>query len=100
MGSRSGEAVPVKGLPALYLSVDAPLLKKAGGFSSAALGHRPQNRAKGADPRTSNLKGEECFCPGVLSSPCPGLLVPGLSWFRVAGSRALPFRVPVCFCSA
>ena len=26
MGSRSGEAVPVKGLPALYLSVDAPLL--------------------------------------------------------------------------
>ena len=51
------------------------------GFSSAALGHRPQNRAKGADPRTGNLKGEKCSCPGVLSSPCPGLPVPGLSWF-------------------
>ena len=25
---------------------------KGGGFSGAALGHRPQNRAKGADPRT------------------------------------------------
>ena len=137
MGSRSGEAVPVKGLPALYLSVDAPLLvqkssdplpnlskdqagrvtwqvlmrgkplttvvdelpswhSKGGGFSSAALGHRPQNRAKGADPRTGNLKGEKCFCPGVLSSPCPGLPVPGLSWFRVAGSPALPLRFPVC----
>ena len=67
------------------------------GFSSAALGHRPQNRAKGADPRTGNLKGEKWFCPGVLSSPCPGLPVPGLSWFRVAGSPALPLRVPVCF---
>ena len=70
---------------------------KGGGFSSAALGHRPQNRAKGADPRTGNLKGEKCFCPGVLSSPCPGLPVAGLSWFRVAGSPALPLRVPVCF---
>ena len=73
---------------------------KGGGFSSAALGHRPQNRAKGADPRTGNLKGEKCFCPGVLSSPCPGLPVPGLSWFRVPGSPALPLRVPVCFGSA
>ena len=70
------------------------------GCSSAALGHRPQNRAKGADPRTGNLKGEKWFCPGVLSSPCPGLPVPGLSWFRVAGSPALPLRVPVCFGSA
>ena len=60
------------------LSVDAPLL-----------GHRPQNRAKGADPRTGNLKGEKCFCPGVLSSPCPGLPVPGLFWFRVL--RPCPF---------
>ena len=70
---------------------------KGGGSISAALGHRPQNRAKGADPRTGNLKRETCFCPGVLSSPCPGLPVPGLSWFRVAGSPALPLRVPVCF---
>ena len=46
---------------------------------------------------TGNLKGEKCFCPGVLSSPCPGLPVPGLSWFRVAGSPALLLRVPVCF---
>ena len=73
---------------------------KGGGFSSAALGHRPQNRAKGADPRTGNLKGEKCFCPGVLSSTCPGLPVPGLSWFRFAGSPALPLRVPLCFGSA
>ena len=70
------------------------------GFSSAALGHRPQNRAKGADPRTGNLKGEKCFCPGVLSPPCPGPPVPGLSWFRVSGSPALPLRVPLCFGSA
>ena len=58
------------------------------------------------DPRTGQraptqepalLKGETCFCPGVLSSPCPGLPVAGLSWFRVAGSPALPLRVPVCF---
>ena len=137
MGSRSGEAVPVIGLPALYLSVDAPLLvqsssatlpnlsrpqlwsghlagshragrvawqglmrgnafgpplwsscqagtQKGGGFSSAALGHRPQNRAKGADPRTGNLKGEECFCPGVLSS--------SLSWPASAGAFLVPGR--------
>ena len=39
--------------------------RNLGGFSSAALGHRPQNRAKGADPRTGNLKGETCsLCPG------------------------------------
>ena len=52
-------------------------------------GRRPKNR--------HSKKGETCFCPGVLSSPCPGLLVAGLSWFRVAGSPALPLRVPVCF---
>ena len=41
MGSRSGEAVPVKGLPALYLSVVAPLLVQS---SSATLPNlsRPQ----------------------------------------------------------
>ena len=63
----------------------------------------------GTDPRTGQraptqepalLLSETCFCPGVLSPPCPGLPVPGLSWFRVAGSPALPLRVPVCFCSA
>ena len=150
MGSGSGEGVPLEVLPALYLSVVAPLLvqssgatlpnlsrpplwsthlagvptvlvespgrgsceerlwttvvvelpswhSKGGGFSGTALGHRPQNRAKGADPRTGNLKGEKWFCPGVLSSPCPGLPVPGFSWFRVAGSPALPLRVPLFF---
>ena len=67
------------------------------GFSGTALGRRPQNRTKGADPRTGNHKGETCFCPGVLSSPCPGLPVPGLSWFRVPGSLALPLLVPFMF---
>ena len=40
-GSRSGETVPVKGLPAFYLSVDAPLLVQS---SSASLPNlsRPQ----------------------------------------------------------
>ena len=47
--------------------------KKGGGFSGTALGRRPQNRTKGADPRTGTLKRETCFCPGVLSSLCPGL---------------------------
>ena len=35
-----------------------------------------------------------------VSALVPGLPVPGLSWFQVAGSPALPLRVPVCFCSA
>ena len=78
---------------------------KGGGFSSAALGGSAA-LPSGTDPRTGQraptqepalLKGETCFCPGVLSSPCPGLPVAGLSWFRVAGSPALPLRVPVCF---
>ena len=78
---------------------------KGGGFSSAAPGGSAA-LPSGTDPRTGQraptqepalLKGETCFCPGVLSSPCPGLPVAGLSWFRVAGSPALPLRVPVCF---
>ena len=78
---------------------------KGGGFSSAALGGSVA-LPSGTDPRTGQRaptqepalqKGEKCFCPGVLSSPCPGLPVPGLSCFRVAGSPALPLRVPVCF---
>ena len=59
--------------------------------SSAALGHRPQNRAKGADPRTGNLKGDpKCFCPLVscLLPVLACLCFAGLSWFRVAGSPA------------
>ena len=65
------------------------------GFSSAALGRRPQNRAKGADPRTGTPKEAK-----RVSALVPGPPVPGLSWFRFAGSPALPLRVPVCFCSA
>ena len=92
--------VLVRGKPLTKLVESPGRDSKGGGFSGTALGRRPQNRAKGADPRTGNLKGEKCFCPSVLSSPCPGLPVPGLSWFRVAGSPALPLRVPVCFGSA
>ena len=63
----------------------------------------------GTDPRTGQraptqepalLKGETCFCPGVLSSSCPGLPVLGLSWFRVAGSPVLSRRVPVWLLSS
>ena len=64
---------------------------KGGGFSSAALGHRPQNRAKGADPRTGNLKGEKCFCPVFCLLPvlaCLCLVSPG-SGSRVP--RPCPF---------
>ena len=60
---------------------------KGGGFSGTALGHRPQNRAKGTDPRTGTLKRETCFCPGVLSSLCPGLPCRGFP-----GSRSLVLR--------
>ena len=76
---------------------------KGGGFSSAAL-EGSAALPSGTDPRTGQRaptqepalqKGEKCFCPGVLSLPCPGLPLPGLSWFRVAGSPALPLRV--CF---
>ena len=125
MGSRSGEAVPVKGLPALYLSVVAPLLvqsssatlpnllpplwsshlasahernalttvvvgslskdsKKGGGFSGTALGHRPQNRAKGADPRTGTPPRRNVFLPW-----CP---VSSLSWPACAGAFLVPGR--------
>ena len=41
MGSRSGEGVPVKGLPALYLSVDAPLLVQSSGASLPNLSRPP-----------------------------------------------------------
>ena len=66
------------------------------GFSSAALGHRPQNRAKGADPRTGTPQRRNVFLPGCF--------VLSLSWPACGGaflgSPALPLRVPVCFCSA
>ena len=56
-------------------------LKKGGGFSCTALGRRPQNRAKGADPRTGSLKAQShtalvsCFplCPGCLCRGPSGL---------------------------
>ena len=137
MGLRSGEAVPVKGLP-LYLSVDAPLLvqssgatlpklsrpplwsshlvrcshccgrvtlqvlmrgtpfdhrcgrvawqglKKGGGFSGTALGRRPQNRTKGADPRTGTPLKRNVFLPW-----CP---VSSLSWPACAWSLLAPVR--------
>ena len=149
MGSGSGEGVPLDLLPALYLSVDAPLLVQSSsatlpnlsrpqlwsshlagaherqafdhrcgrvaklalerrrvqqrcprGFSSAALGHRPQNQAKGADPRTGTPQKRNVFLPGCsvfsLSWPaCAGaFLVPGL-WF----SGPAP-SVSCLFCSA
>ena len=68
------------------------------GFSSAALGHRPQNRAKGADPRTGTPQRRNVFLPGCfvfsLSWPACGgaFLVPG-RWF----SLALPLLVPFMF---
>ena len=61
----------------------------------------------GADPRTGQRAPtqepalplrQNKFLP--RSSPCPGLPVPGLSWFLVAGSPALPRRVPVWFLSS
>ena len=74
---------------------------KGGGFSSAALegsaalpsGNRPQNRAKGADPRTGNLKMAESV--SVLACLCRG--------FPGSGSlvlRPLPLRVPVWLLSS
>ena len=71
------------------------------GFSSAALGHRPQNRAKGADPRTGTPKRRKVFLPGCsvfsLSWPaCAGaFLVPG-PWFSgpaPSGSGLFWFRL-------
>ena len=83
----------MRGKPLTKL-VESPVRDlKGGGFSRTALGRRPQNRAKGADPRTGNLKDERCFCPGFLPSPC--LPVPGFSWLQIAGSPALSRRVPV-----
>ena len=86
---------------------------KGGGFSSAALegsasaalGHRPQNRAKGADPRTGTPKRRKVFLPGCsvfsLSWPaCAGaFLVPG-PWFSgpaPSGSGLFWFRLVFYF---
>ena len=71
------------------------------GFSSAALGHRPQNRAKGADPRTGTPQRRNVFLPGCfvfsLSWPACGgaFLVPG-RWFSgpaPSGSCLFLFRL-------
>ena len=44
-------------------------------------GRRPQNRAKGADPRTGTpKKGETCFCTGSWPTCAGAFLVPG-RWF-------------------
>ena len=81
MGSRSGEAVPVEGLPALYLSVDAPLLVQS---SSATLPNlsRPQlwsSHLAGAHER-------HAFGPQLWLS-CPA------GTRKAGGSAALPSRV-------
>ena len=57
------------------------------GFSSAALGHRPQNPAKGADPRTGTPQRRNVFLPGCS--------VFSLSWPACAGA----FLVPGPWCS-
>ena len=56
------------------LEVESPCRdSKGGGFSGSALGRRPQNRTKGADPGPALSNAKRVFCPGVLSSLCPGL---------------------------
>ena len=70
------------------------------GFSSAALGHRPQNRTKGADPRTGTPQRRKVFLPGCS--------VFSLSWPACAGAFLVPGRwfsgpapsVSCLFCSA
>ena len=79
----------------------APL--QGGGFSSAAL-EGSAALPSGAVPRTVQRAPtqEPALQKKAKRFPswCPGLPVPGLSWFRVSGSPALPLRFPVCFCSA
>ena len=73
---------------------------KGGGFSSAALGRRPQNRAKGADPRTGTpKKGETCFCSGSWPACAGAFLVSG-RWFSgpaPSGSCLFLFRLMFLF---
>ena len=64
---------------------------KGGGFSSAALGHRPQNRAKGADPRTGNLKGEKWFCQVFCLLPVLACLCRGFPGSGSLVLRPCPF---------
>ena len=76
---------------------------KGGGFSGAAL-EGSVALPSGADPRT----GQRAPTQGPalqkrakrVSALVPGLPVPGLSWSRVAGSPALPLRVPVSLLSS
>ena len=63
----------------------------------AALGRRPQNRAKGAVPRTGTHKSEMCFGLGLLFPAC--LAWPGWGFFPGHGSLAL-FPGPCVFVSA
>ena len=53
-------------------------------------GRRPENQHSSKAKRVSALV--SCFF-----LPCPGLPLPGLSWFQVAVSPALSLRVPLCF---
>ena len=60
------------------------MTQKGGGFSGTALGHRPQYRAKGADPRTGTPLRRNVFLPW-----CP---VSSLSWPACAGALLVPGR--------
>ena len=75
--------------PPLWTSCQAGTRKAEG--SAALPSGTAQNRAKGADPRTGNLKGEKCFCPVFCLLPvlaCLCLVSPG-SGSRVP--RPCPF---------
>ena len=66
------------------------------GFSSAALGRRPQNRAKGADPRTGTPKKGETFSVLVSWPACPGAFLVSGPWFSgpaPSGSGLFWFRL-------
>ena len=106
MGSRSPKQKSSALLQRLWTTVVDELPSghsKGGGFSSAAL-EGSAALPSGAVPRTVQRAPtqEPAFQKKSKRFPswCPGLPVPGLSWFRVPVSLALPLRVPVCFGSA
>ena len=80
--------------PPLWSSCQAGT-QKGGGFSGTALGHRPQNRAKGADPRTGTPLRRNVILPWWPGPFLSCFAVPGLSALSLLGLLSLP----VCFLS-
>ena len=79
--------------PQLWTSCPAGT-RKAEGSAALPSGAVPRNVQRAPTQEPALQKRRNVFLLWFLARLCL------VSWFRVAGSPALPLRVPVCFCSA